>query len=191
MIGSKKILLCTPLKDFYALTISPPESNRDPRKSYSEDRDSITQLMTPFSDHYMMYPEFTELGRLHYHGLVYVSDKIKFYHTKHLLGILGFCMWKPLRKYSDQLNWLIYCMKNIAICGLEPIKYMTKANYKRKQFFCKLTKSEMICEKLKQAKAVLVEQEYKLLKKRAEERIIQRQKDCGTYKESPSGSQSN
>lgn len=134
MIGTKKTLLGTPVKDLYALTISPPQRTGCPKTLYKKDRDIIYYYIPKFSNHFILFPEFSQCGRLHYHGIIKVTDKYKFYHTKHLLDNLGFTMWKPLKDYQGQLAWLTYCKKDLGITRLDPFIYKTNCNYKKTQY---------------------------------------------------------
>lgn len=120
------------LRDFWALTISPPMRTGKPTYHYVSDRNIMTHYLNTYSDHYIMYPEFTNDGRLHYHGIVYIKDKYKFYHTKHYMEHIGFSMWKPLKTHKDHMTWLIYCLKERYFCRLKPIIY--DKSVKRKQY---------------------------------------------------------
>lgn len=146
-----------PLKDYWALTISPEQRNGKPLSMYKRDRDFLYQWLTPYTDHFIMYPEFTESGRLHYHGIIHISDRYKFYHTKHLVTNIGFTMWKPLRNVKDHLTWLTYCRKNFGISRMKPSIYMTYKNYKRYNETLQAKAELFVMEEYKKAKQTLTE----------------------------------
>lgn len=74
------------------LTISPPPRytiNNDWKLLYVWVK-RITSVLTPFCSEWIMYPEFDESARLHFHGIFHVKDKIKYYKTINRLRKHGF-----------------------------------------------------------------------------------------------------
>lgn len=58
---------------------------------------------------FMLYPEFTDNGRLHYHGMVWIKDQIKWYKkTLPTLNQLGYVM---VKNHIDD-GWEDYILKN-------------------------------------------------------------------------------
>lgn len=100
----------------YALTISPPA--RHYAKSidlYNNDMEHIRRFLNKFSSYYCLYPEFDNKFRLHYHGLVYVKDKIKLAHTKYLFDKgFGYTKFDIIKSFNDKLKWLLYSTKQWA-----------------------------------------------------------------------------
>lgn len=119
----------------YAITISPPCN--PPTVSCLKWLDikeyDIRRLLNKFSRHYILYPEFSDTGRLHWHGLIIVHDKLALNLTRHLINKqLGWLALKPIRTFKDKLGWLMYCQKEYAdICrAFKPIIYMNLKRYK-------------------------------------------------------------
>lgn len=97
----------------YALTISPPFYRGSPAYKYAEDCVMIRKLLNGFSDRYLLFPEFDENARLHYHGSIWIKDKIKFYKTKYLIDKhIGWSKFDPFKKKYDNIGWLCYCRKH-------------------------------------------------------------------------------
>lgn len=96
----------------FAITISPPLYRLDSLKLHKIYTYDITKILNRFSKHYMLYPEFTHDARLHYHGIIRVDDKIKYYRTKHKLDRIGFTKLDPFKTFKDKLRYLIYSLKN-------------------------------------------------------------------------------
>lgn len=97
----------------FAITISPPYRFSDPHALYFNDLLKIRRWVNRFSDHYAIWPEFTENARLHYHGVIKLRDPIKFYKTKYKFDkLLGFVKIDKLKTFKDHLRWLFYCQKD-------------------------------------------------------------------------------
>lgn len=172
-------LLPIKLNSWYALTISPPDRcDKSPKTLYRLDRDEIMYYTCKFSNEFIFYPEFSSSGRLHYHAIVHVSDKYKFYHTKHLLNHLGFCMWKPLNNFIDKLNWLQYCKKDQGFVQYKPIMYQTFKNYKKSQFTTDYVpdKIDQLNDDIKHAHDLIVQATCKAINKRVKEKLLDRLK---------------
>jgi len=104
-----------------ALTISPPVRTKcsfaNPDKMvYDDDLLQIRSIIkyNKFTS-YIIYPEFDDRGRLHYHGKFNLDPNqyIRFYkHAIHKFRNLGFCDIKLIRSHLDSIKWLIYISKN-------------------------------------------------------------------------------
>lgn len=107
-----EILKQSPNDRLYALTISPRYRAEDPRFLYMDDRRYIRKWLQCFADHYVVCPEFDVKARLHYHGIVRITDYIKYRHIKYKMDkFLGFCELRKLKTVKDVLTWLYYCKK--------------------------------------------------------------------------------
>lgn len=125
-----------------ALTISPPQRQigRDqPYKTlgdmYNIDRATIRSCMERASEEYTIYPEFDLAGRLHYHGIVRIINKVQWYKiTCPTLKRLGFICVKP--KPDDK--WKAYIEKEWEITRQvlkldSPIQPEPPVRHKRKE----------------------------------------------------------
>lgn len=111
----------------YNVTISPPYRREDPQKLYESDKIYIRRHFNKFSNHYNIYPEFSPDSRLHYHGIVDVTDTTKMHRSKYKLDReLGYSMFKKINTFEQHLRSLIYAMKEWAsncLTFLKPIIY--------------------------------------------------------------------
>lgn len=96
----------------FFITISPSYRSAAPKVLYAQDMFLIHKYLNPCSDHYILYPEFSDESRLHYHGIILFKDVIKFHKTKHLIDkTIGFTKIVRLKSHEDHLRVLIYSMK--------------------------------------------------------------------------------
>lgn len=99
----------------FALTVSPKDRVDKYNKIehiYIDDVNIMRKYMKRCSSHYIVYPETDAVGRLHYHGIIEVSDKIKF--VKQVIPALkriGYVCLKPLDTLKDNISWILYCSK--------------------------------------------------------------------------------
>lgn len=106
-----------------ALTVSPKPIVGDYLEKYhTEFLPIIVRFLRRCSKRYIMYPEFTDTGRLHFHGLVDVIDKVAFCKGIPLLQRLGFVKIDKIRTLGDRLRWIIYISKDRATLGALNIK---------------------------------------------------------------------
>jgi len=108
-----------------AITISPPlrynnKLFKNPNKcQYMDDLIFIRHVFHYNRiGSYIIYPEFDQKGRLHYHGTLNLShdELVRFYkHAVHKLGNLGFVDHKRLLTFMDKLKWSIYCKKEFGL----------------------------------------------------------------------------
>lgn len=103
------------------LTISPPirTNNKmsNPNKMiYDQDIIQITQILKYNKiSSYIIYPEFDEKGRLHYHGKLNLDNNqyIRYHkHAIHKFRQIGFVDSKLIKTHIDSLRWLTYISKN-------------------------------------------------------------------------------
>lgn len=98
-----------------AVTISP--RNRVDKYNtlkwiFQNDASDICLLLRKCSKNFTIYPEFDVNSRLHYHGIVYVHDNIKWHkHTKPGLDKIGYTLIKEIKDYKNKDKWLTYCTK--------------------------------------------------------------------------------
>lgn len=122
---SKKIksILETPSSgNLIALTVSPPYRIQGPRYCYNDDMNFL-KFIRLCSKHFIIYPELSRSSRLHYHGLILISDHIK-YHKKIVPALkrMGHVKIDPIRTFADHLRWLLYIRKE-----WETSRYVVKA----------------------------------------------------------------
>lgn len=99
---------------YYTITVSPSYKMIDPERLHAIYERLITKEINKFSNHWILYPEFDNKLRLHYHGLVVVNDKIKMYKTKHKLDKIGHTKIDKPKDFKNRLTYLIYCQKQYA-----------------------------------------------------------------------------
>ncbi len=100
----------------YSITISPPLRPFAPLYLYNEDIPIIRRWFKKFSKHFILFAEFDESSRLHYHGTIYIHDLIKFHKTRyHFTYRVGFVKTKLLRTSNDLLKWTFYIRKDYHI----------------------------------------------------------------------------
>lgn len=97
-----------PLK--LALTLSPILRKGNPLQIFRLDCiDTLCALIKCCSD-VVIYPEFAENGRLHYHGVLYVNDLVKWY--KSVLPTLNHKGFVLIKSKNIDAKWSEYCSKN-------------------------------------------------------------------------------
>lgn len=90
---------------------------REPNKLYFIEDVSHIRAVLKYNriPRYIIYPEFDEKGRLHYHGILALDSNqyIRFYkHAMHKLKRIGFVDVKPLKTFKDKLRWICYIKKS-------------------------------------------------------------------------------
>ena len=101
-------------KNLYFITISPRDRVGRPQTLYRQDCKTIN-FLSRCSKRFSIWPEFSEsTDRLHYHGVVYITDKIKWYkQTKHVFQSLGFVkLVKITPGFKHLLKVILYCTKS-------------------------------------------------------------------------------
>lgn len=121
----------------YFITISPPRRALAPSILYQQDIYVIRQYLNRCSDHYILYPEFSNKSRLHYHGIVRITDIIKWHKQKHQFDkVLGYTQIDLLKTHKDHLRSLVYSMKEWPATSAllkEPIIYKSNKVIKREK----------------------------------------------------------
>lgn len=96
-----------------AITISPP--NRIDKYNsldyiYKSDALYIDKYLRKCSIFYTIYPELDISGRLHYHGIITLKDRVKFYRAVlPAFNLLGFTLVKAV---FEESKWLKYITKD-------------------------------------------------------------------------------
>lgn len=102
-----------------ALTISPPDrsSKKYPlinqhKFTYDDDKHLIEQIMKYNRiKTYIIYPEFDDKGRLHYHGILTLdhNEQVRFHrHAIHKLRKMGFLDISTLESLKANIRWILY-----------------------------------------------------------------------------------
>lgn len=100
----------------YEITISPPHKpNVKPQFLFDDWKPELVKWLNSFSNHWILYPEFDSTGRLHFHGVFFMIDKIKFAKTRPIISRrIGFIKVGILKTFQNHLRYLIYCQKEYA-----------------------------------------------------------------------------
>ncbi len=104
------------LDQYYSITISAQYRTVHPDFLYNDDKLKLIKWLNRFSDHYIIVPEFSDNGRLHYHGVFKMCDKIKYYKSKYNIDKeIGFVKVEKINDFKSHLRWLTYIYKNYYI----------------------------------------------------------------------------
>jgi len=105
-----------------AITISPPsrmlynKNNNPNRMLFDDDRNMIKSIMSYNKIYsYIIYPEFDEKGRLHYHGIINLTNTqyVRFHkHAIHKLKQIGFVDISIIKTFVNNLRYIVYMSKN-------------------------------------------------------------------------------
>ncbi len=97
----------------WSITVSSPYRHFRPKYLYQEDIPIIRRWFRSFSKHYILFTEFDDSSRIHYHGTIYIHDMIKFHKTRYAFtSRVGFVKIKQLRTPMDLLKWNFYIRKD-------------------------------------------------------------------------------
>lgn len=112
-------------RNFMAITISPRRRQCSAQFAYDSDSYIIRKYLNKVSQHYIIVPEFDLQSRLHYHGVVVISDWIKWHKQVHrtLESLCGWIKLDKLKTHLDHLRWLCYIYKHLHETGLNVIIY--------------------------------------------------------------------
>lgn len=107
-----------------AITISPPPrykyiKNKDPeRLQYDDDKSQIKSIMSYNKIYtYIIFPEYDDKLRLHYHGIINMTHTqyIRFQkHAIHKLRLIGFVDISIINEFINNLRQCVYMQKNWA-----------------------------------------------------------------------------
>lgn len=97
-----------------ALTISPKPRFGSALFHFYSDKDQIRKALNKCSDRYILYPEFDDGDRLHYHGCVIIKDPIKWYKSvkRDLQAFVGYIKTKRIKTHKLHVGWLLYSSKD-------------------------------------------------------------------------------
>lgn len=74
----------------------------------------IIRTLNRSCGYYILYPEITETGRLHFHGVITVTNEVKWKkETIQWLNKIGFIKLENFYKngFTGKLRWMCYCRK--------------------------------------------------------------------------------
>lgn len=97
--------------DSVFITISPPTSLLSLRYRLQHYHDLLDPILRRMSKSYILYPEFDEKGRLHFHGFLHGFDNIKYIATNYKLNRIGWTKIDKLKTFKDNLRTVLYCQK--------------------------------------------------------------------------------
>ncbi len=119
-------------RNFLAITISPKITNGSVFYKYDQDAHWLQRSLRRCSKHFTIWPEFDKNDRLHYHGIIRIDDKTKWYKsTRRKMQLMGFCKFDHLKDFTNYLTWLQYCKKDY-YKNVDMFKYIKyKANIKQ------------------------------------------------------------
>ncbi len=118
----------------YGITISPPFRNYSPEFLYNKDTPIIIRWLKRFSKHYIMFSEFDDSSRLHYHGTIYIDDITKFHKTRYNFSErVGYVKLDLLKKNKNLLTWTMYIRKQQYYMSKDFPFYYHKKNIKIKK----------------------------------------------------------
>ncbi len=100
--------------NWYAVTISPRPYIGNQVFKYRDDSKYIKKnVCKNMSKHYIFYPEFDKADRLHYHGIIRIDDKCKWYkQRRRRMQTLGFMNLSKIKSFTEHLRYLLYCKKD-------------------------------------------------------------------------------
>lgn len=100
------------------ITISPPFRHGDLSYTFIDDRLQIITALKRIK-RYIIYPELDPKGRLHYHGILTLSDSeyVSFYKEcrKKIEHWIGFVDVKPILSLTENIRTIIYMTKEWGI----------------------------------------------------------------------------
>jgi len=90
---------------------NPRKRSNNQLTNYQNDLYNVFNHMRRCCDHFVVAPELTEEGNIHYHGWFQISDKIKYYKTFFpKIKKLGYCKFNKLKHTKS--DWDYYCQKD-------------------------------------------------------------------------------
>ncbi len=100
-------------KNYFAITISPPPYGGNSYFKYIGDQKYFQKILQKCSKHYLFIPEFDNVDRLHYHGIIRVDNKYTWYRaSKRKFNNVGFVNIKLIKNFKEHLRWLLYIKKD-------------------------------------------------------------------------------
>lgn len=96
------------------ITISPPPRLGKPSVLYGDDMHVIQWVLRKIK-RYIIYPEFDEKRRLHYHGMIIMtaSERCTLYKEciPKLTSLLGYVDTSEPKNFNENLRTVLYCQK--------------------------------------------------------------------------------
>lgn len=83
-------------------------------KYHTEYLPEIVRYLRRCSKRYILYPEFTDTGRLHFHGLYYIHDKVAMLKGLPRLQRIGYIKQDKIKTVMDHIRWIVYISKDRA-----------------------------------------------------------------------------
>ncbi len=100
------------LKQWFAITISPPPYAGNQFYKMFEDQKYFKLILKRASNHYIFWPEFDKMDRLHYHGIIRIDNQYSWYKSaRRKFSNVGYTHIKKLHNFTEHLRWLMYCTK--------------------------------------------------------------------------------
>lgn len=109
---------------YYAITINPKKTNYECYVDEEVDMDDIIsdyaffmyklmEVMKPCTDYHSIFPEISPKGKLHFHGIVRITDMYKWFRTVvPLINDIGFNRVTKLDTPKEMITWSLYCRKD-------------------------------------------------------------------------------
>lgn len=91
-----------------------PKGFNKPHEQMKYTLNEYETVLNKCSDDWMIVPELTKENRIHYHGWLYVKDKIAY--SKKLYPFFqtnGFSCLKPIKDFENFIRWNHYCWKEV------------------------------------------------------------------------------
>ncbi len=100
-------------RNWYAITISPPPYGGNQYYKEFEDYKYFKKILKRTSEHSVFFTEWDNLDRMHYHGLIRIDNKIKWYRcSRRKFSNVGFVNIKLIKNFTEHLRWLNYIKKD-------------------------------------------------------------------------------
>lgn len=100
----------------YFITISPKYRLQDPLLLFHDDIRFLRPQFNKFSNHYIIYPEFSDQSRLHYHGIIYINNTLKYNKSKWRIDVhLGFMYCRYINDHKENIKSILYSSKQWGI----------------------------------------------------------------------------
>lgn len=135
------------METYYSLTISPRYYKFNPRRLLKVQKEEIIRQLNKCSSYYCLYPEFDDVSRLHYHGVIKIKDMVKWHHIKYKVDKVGFAKLKKMKGHKEHLRWLVYSMKNWPV---------NKKYFKQPIMYIRLRRLHALCKKTQVVKQLTI-----------------------------------
>lgn len=138
----------------YEVTISPPYRNeweklhvKNPNAlMYQSDKVRLRHWCKVAGiKRYVFYPEFSDKGRLHYHGMMRFTPSQQhtfFTSLQFKFKMLGLLQYKPLATFGDLIKWSIYMRKDWGFTSVDLNEYLPITSWQPKALYKKYAPPE-------------------------------------------------